>query len=83
MKKNTPKLMILPALLLLAACGGVNTPTTADSTTLYTGPLPKTSATSKKDTIAIDSLLKMGPDNFTARDSLNQAGNGKKAASTE
>jgi hypothetical protein len=80
MKKNTPKLMLL-TLLSLAACGGVNSPTAADSTTLYTGPLPKATPAPTKDTSAADSL-KVGPDNFTARDSSSHIA-GKKTRPAE
>ncbi|MGZ3944744.1 MAG: hypothetical protein ACXVJB_07355 [Mucilaginibacter sp.] len=82
MKNNTPKLMIVVVSLSLAACGGVNTPTTADSTSLYTGPVPKATSALTKDTSAADSL-KVGPDNFTARDSSNHKAADKKSASAE
>ena len=82
MKNNTPKLMILLISLSLAACDGVNAPTTADSTSLYTGPAPKGTSPAVKDTSAAGGL-KLGPDNFTARDSSNQAAKRKKPASAE
>lgn len=68
--------------LSLAACSGVNSPTAADSTTLYTGPLPKDAPFSKNDTPGIGNL-KVGPDNFTAGDTSKRAITGKKVAPTE
>lgn len=82
MKNNTPKLMLLLAALSLAACKGVNSPTTADSTILYTGPLPKAAQPAAKDSTAADSI-KMGPDNFTAKDTANRNARNRKAASAE
>ncbi|MBS1530715.1 MAG: hypothetical protein JSU01_10430 [Bacteroidetes bacterium] len=72
MKKNlTLKLATILLPLMAVSCKGPGSATTADSTTLYTGPISKLDSIGKKNSGKKDSI-NIGPDNFRP-DSMTKA----------